>query len=314
MAKIDINKAFSGAVTSENRKKTANNATSLMTGGVYVFDKSKLDIRSIPIEKIRPRVVNEFLQSNIENLSQSIKLYGLINPLSVVYHEEDDTYIISSGHRRYLALKQLHEQYPNDKLYSKVDCAVYEVTEDSFKLAQGLPYITPEQEEGIYRDSNLENRQLTYPEVARQIRYILKKFDDPDYVDRMRERAAEQGIVTRSFDYNKTKLIMSVLSDQNYDGWNKETIRQYLKIKDAGREDLLNRIENGEMAVYTAYKQVVEDQKQTRHRKTNKLSLLKKGVAAFVKEAEKREYSRREIEEINGLIRELQAIVEKSGN
>ena len=311
MPKININSAFNQtSMADDNRKKAANNATSFLTSGVFENDKSKLDVKSVPIEKLRPRETNEFEQTGIDKLAQSIRLYGLINPLSVVYHEEEDVYIISSGHRRYLALKQLHEEYPNDDTYKHIDCAVYEVTTDRFKLAQGLPYITPEQEEGIYRDSNLENRQLTYSEVARQIRYLVKKFDDEDYVDRLRARAKEQGVITRLADYNKTKLILSVLSESHYDGWKTETIRQYLKIVESGQEELLDAIENNEMTVYAAYKKVVLDANQTRKRKTNRLPGLKKKVTEFAREAETRKYTDQELNQIQELISTLQVILD----
>ena len=313
MPKIDINSALNDETT-RNRKRMANEATSFITGGVndFLMDRSKLQVKSIPIEKLRAREINEFSEVDISTLAESIRLYGLINPLSVVHHEGDDFYIVSAGHRRLKALQTLHEEYPEDKAYQEIDCAVYEVTEDSFKLAQGLPYITPEQEEGIYRDSNLENRQLSYEDVAKQIRVILNKFDDPEYLKRIREHALKSGIKTRESDTNKVKLIESVLAGQNYQGWSRETIRQILKVKEAGREDLIDQIVSDGLPVNNAYKQMLKDVKRVRVRKTNKISALKTAVEEFEVEAEHRIYNQKEIEQIQKYIGILQSIVDNN--
>lgn len=314
MPKANINSAFaSRAMADEGRKKSASHATSIMTAGFdsLVLDRSKLDVRSIPIEKIRPREVNDFSITNIDSLAESIRFYGLINPLSVVHHPDEDIYVISSGHRRYEALKRLHSEYPNDEAFSSIDCAVYEITTDSFKLAQGLPYISPEQEEGIYRDSNLENRQLTYTEVARHIRYLVHRFEDADYVAKLRAHAEELGVPTRAADYDKAKLIMQVLSESRYEGWNRETIRQYLKVQEAGREDLLDLIEDGSITVFRAYKTAIAETNKSRNRKTNKIAALKKSVNAVLKESETRTYTEAEKDTVKQLIRTLEEILER---
>ncbi len=313
MPKVNINSAFAArSMTDEGRKKAASHATNLMTAGFdsVILDRSRLDVRSIPIEKIRPREVNEFSITNIESLAESIRIYGLINPLSVVHHEDEDIYYISSGHRRYEALKLLHNTYPADEAYSNIDCAVYEMTTDAFKLAQGLPYITPEQEAGIYRDSNLENRQLTYTEVAHHIRYLVNRFEDPEYVEKLRAHAEEMGVPTRAADFDKAKLIAQVLSESRYEGWNRETIRQYLKVQEAGREDLLDLIEDGSITVFRAYKTAIAETNKSRNRKTNKISALKKSVNAVMKEAETRKYSEAERDTVRQLIEQLKEILE----
>ena len=169
MPKVDIKAALSTEETeTANRRSMARKATSALLGGSGVFGMdeftlvSKLSVQSIPYIKIREREVNEFSDTaDIRSLAESIKLYGLINPLSVVHHTEDDTYVISAGHRRFKAITLLRNDYPDTDRYNNIDCAVYEITDDEFKLKQGLPYISKEQEVGIYLDSNLENRQLT---------------------------------------------------------------------------------------------------------------------------------------------------------
>ncbi len=104
---------------------------------------------------------------------------GIIRRLQFFYRPDKDIYIISTGYRWYKAIGTLGEQFPHDERFKTIDCAVYEVTDDQFKLKQALPYIIREQEEGIYRDSNLENRQLSYEDVVKQIRYIIHEEYEP---------------------------------------------------------------------------------------------------------------------------------------
>ena len=304
MPKVDITAALKTDDTeTKNRRNMARKATSSLLGGFSLSEDfaspSKLQVQSVPFEKIREREVNEFsLEADIITLAESIRLCGLINPLSVVHHTDEDIYVISSGHRRYKA----------------IDCAVYEVTEDPFQLKQGLPYISKDQEEQIYRDSNLETRQLSYEDVARQIRYIVTRFEDPDYFQKCRDNLEEKGIKTYTAHTDRVKVITSVLGTQNYAGWGRESIRKYLIIMDADRNDLLDQIENGEIKLDRAYKTVVADEKKSRNRKTNKITALRAAVNDFAKEAEKREYSASDIEEIRHYIEVLTDIVNNNSS
>lgn len=311
MPKLDLNKAFATQNT-EDRKKIANSATTLLTAGGTDFnnDKSLLDVKSIKLDRIVEREINDFAQDNIDSLAHSIEQYGLINPISVVHDELKDTYTISSGHRRYKAMCQLHQEYPDYKDYENIDCAVYELTSDKFKLKQGIPYISKEQEQGIYRDSNLESRQLSYSDVAHQIRHLVEKFDDPIYIQKLRENALKNGVKTRNADFDKAKLIINVLSTQKYSGWKRESIRMYVKIYENHREDLMDAIESGEMKVSAAYKSMIEEQNLSRKRKTNKIIELSRAVESIKKESESREYSKEEKTQIREIVETLLGLIE----
>ena len=320
MPKVDINAALtSDTQVSSNRRGMARKATNALLGGLgngisdMFSQDSMLRVQAVPFEKIREREINDFSDdADINSLAESIRLYGLINPLSVVHHPEEDIYVISAGHRRYKAVSILRNQYPHDERYKTIDCAVYVVTDDDFKLKQGLPYITKEQEEGIYRDSNLESRQLSYEDVAKQIRHIVHRFDDPSYLKFVRDNLEKQGIRTYTTHTDKVKLIVNVLSTQKYSGWSRETIRQYLQIMDAERDDILDQIENNGLRVSAGYKIMTADAKKNRNRKTTKITSLRKAVSQFSKEAETRVYSKDEIKEIKGYIEVLQGIIDKN--
>ena len=316
MPKVDIKAAFQTDTTeANNRRSMARKATGALLGDFGLGDDfammAKLKVESIPYEKLKKRDINEFSDTaDISPLAESIRLYGLINPLSVVHHQDTDEYIISAGHRRYKAIGRLRELYPNDKRYDTVDCAVYEVTDDEFKLKQGLPYITKEQEEGIYRDSNLQNRQLSYEDVAKQIRYIYKRLDDESFLTNVINDLNEQGVSFKVSKQDKVKIIINVLSTQQYAGWSRETIRKYTVIMDSGREDLIDQIVSLELKVDAAYKQLVKDEKKTRTRKTTKITALRTAMSDFLEEARKRRYSVEDVTELKKYIKELTEIVD----
>ena len=144
-------------------------ASQLIASGVgnFVNDSPDVPVRLIPIEHIHPREINDFELSNIPTLAESIEQFGLIDPISVIHRIGDgEDYTIVAGHRRYTAFKLLHTQHPEEERFTRIPACVYELTDDESLLQRGLPYIDASTEEELYRDSNLQSRQLSYTEVA----------------------------------------------------------------------------------------------------------------------------------------------------
>lgn len=81
-------------------------------------------ITMIPIEELRPNGGNFYDTSNFEDLADSIELNGLLEPLCVFRRGQGTgSYVIFSGHRRYLAL---HSLYKKDRArWNEVPCIVY---------------------------------------------------------------------------------------------------------------------------------------------------------------------------------------------
>lgn len=66
----------------------------------------KTNILKIDIDDIIPNDKNVLSTDDIDELAESIHKDGLLNPLKV-YKNEDGTYELFGGHRRYLALKKI---------------------------------------------------------------------------------------------------------------------------------------------------------------------------------------------------------------
>ena len=81
-------------------------------------------ITMIPITELRPNGGNFYDTSNIADLVDSIELNGLLEPLCVFRRGQGTgSYVIFSGHRRYLAL---HLLYKKDRArWNEVPCIVY---------------------------------------------------------------------------------------------------------------------------------------------------------------------------------------------
>lgn len=303
------------SILTQSRAEMGRKAASPFVGnGIPDLEKeTSVPVRSIPLDKIKEREKNEFSESSTVELENSIYEYSLINPIAV-YHEDgnDNEFIISSGHRRFKAYKDLHKTYPDDQRFKSIDCRVYVLTDNKSKLLMGFPFISREQEESIYKESNLLSRQLTYADVARQIRGIITRLDDEQYKENIRKLAESQGMKLYS-EPDRVKLIISVLSSQNYQGWKRETIRQYLKIYDSGNKEILDRIESDpNYKVKTAYKELIEKQKNGRKRKTNKITSLKKSFDAFKNESKTRKYTENEIDKLQVIVNDLQKIIDEN--
>lgn len=312
MPKPDLTAAFANEEkrSEKSKQKMVMDATQFFTGQTILSGLPSADEMAIPLEKIKPREVNEFEDVKFSMLEESIYTYGLIQPIIVTKHANDDFYVICSGHRRYNAVTALHNEHPDDHRFDTIDCIVYEVTEDPALLAKNEKYISAETEDAIYRETNLQSRQLRYSEVAKQIRYILKRIEDPVYYQKAKKMLEEES-GTRKYgeEISEIKLITSVLAAQNYQGWSREKIRQYLVIRDTGREDLLDRIEDGE-SVYSIYKTIVKPRKRSKSAKT-----LISGMAVAADDlngllSEGIELSRKEKENIQSIIEYLNEILE----
>lgn len=81
-------------------------------------------ITMIPITELRPNGGNFYDTSNFEDLADSIELNGLLEPLCVFRRGQGTgSYVIFSGHRRYLAL---HLLYKKDRArWNEVPCIVF---------------------------------------------------------------------------------------------------------------------------------------------------------------------------------------------
>ena len=121
--------------------------------------KTKTEIELIPFVDI---IIDERARrkyEKIEDLADSIKKQGLINPLTVMRQENgEEPYTLLCGGRRYKALQQLRNEDP--LAWQLVPCTVYDYTSDTRerKLVELV--------------ENIQREQLTWQEQHRLVKAI----------------------------------------------------------------------------------------------------------------------------------------------
>lgn len=133
--------------------------TELETGLSFLPDNEKFDktiILKIDIDDIIPNDKNVLSTDDIDELAESIHKDGLLNPLKV-YKNEDGTYELFGGHRRYLALKKLVDD--DDDFDPEVSCIVYKRPAD--ELRERLQII----QDNAQRDMTQDDRKKLFIEL-----------------------------------------------------------------------------------------------------------------------------------------------------
>ena len=191
-------------------------------------------ITMIPITELRPNGGNFYDTSNIGDLVDSIELNGLLEPLCVFRRAQGTgSYVIFSGHRRYLAL---HLLYKKDRArWNEVPCIVFpdphdanretvmlihanstgrvlsnwEKAEQALRLKKALVAMREGGAElpGRIRDLVAEEMQMSASKLAR-LEAIGNNLKFPGFAD-----AWKHGRLSESVAYEISKLPMDKQAD-----------------------------------------------------------------------------------------------------
>lgn len=141
-------------------------------------------ITLLPVRKIFPNENNFYDTTNIDELVNSILMYGLLDPITVRPSGDSEGYVIISGHRRHRAVvKILDEQLAEDpSRFESVPCIIREPKDELL-------------EELMLIQANSATRVLTSAEVGKQaerverLLYELKE-QGYEFPGRMRDNVA----------------------------------------------------------------------------------------------------------------------------
>ena len=321
-----------------NLDMKANKITepNLAYGGSTIpeFDPSKAiedmitsgKIFQIDLEQIKPRQTNDFKMISNVTLKKSILEIGLISPI-IVRKSDNNKYIIISGHRRFNTYKDiladlriekeslgklnLSTQEIQQKIdkYSKIPCIVFTVVEKQSDLyGTDSQYITLEQEEKMYKASNLENRQISSEDLTKHIMYFYDMINnDKEYKDQILEKMNEGG-KRKATKLNMPKAIASIITNDL--GFNVAPISiwRYLSIVESKEnypklnKILVERLENKEKikTVYNDYKMAIDiynDDELETEEKREYITRIEKGQN--IKEVYNEAYNIKESANIN---------------
>lgn len=116
----------------------------------------KTNILKIDIDDIYPNELNIMSTEDIDELAESIKKDGLINPLKV-YKNNDGSYELLGGHRRWLAIKKLVDE--DDDYDPEVNCIVLSRPDD--KLREQMQII----QDNAQRDMSSEDKKNLFQKL-----------------------------------------------------------------------------------------------------------------------------------------------------
>lgn len=180
--------------------------------------ESKLDtdeIQHIGLERIRCNAGNFYAVENVDDLVDSIKLTGLLQPLLVVPAEDGDFRLIS-GHRRFKAIRQLYEE-SNFTDWEKAPCIVLPDPKSA------------DREQLMLIHANSTGRVLSGAEIQRQgreIREILVRMKEEgvEIPGRLRDVVAEQMQISSSrlarLDAIENKIVVPGIRE----AWEKDAL------------------------------------------------------------------------------------------
>lgn len=116
----------------------------------------KTNILKIDIDDIHPNELNIMSTEDIDELAESIKKDGLINPLKV-YKNNDGSYELLGGHRRWLAIKKIVDE--DDDFDPEVNCIVLSRPDD--KLREQMQII----QDNAQRDMTSEDKKKLFQKL-----------------------------------------------------------------------------------------------------------------------------------------------------
>ena len=210
-------------------------------------------ILEIPLSLLQPFSGNRILRmSAIPQLAQSIERTRLIHPIAVAEDlENDNRYIVLSGHRRTEAYRLLNKKYPSGE-YSKIKAIV--VTDKEAKNIEKL--------KKIWIDANIETRKLTLPEIINLIDMFLTT------ISGMSEREARETINQmkgleldedkfnqlrpRAKMINKAEYIYEQFKNLDITEWSVSSIRNYIHVAEKGIDEVRQAFLESKIPLYIA--------------------------------------------------------------
>ena len=177
------------------------NLADFLPGTGNVSNLDTMEISLIPWENIRANDANFYIVGNVEDLRNSIQMHGLLDPITVTPDEEDDRYLLISGHRRFKAWGLLRQEDP--ERYEKIPAMIRRFES---KALSELALIM----------ANSATRVLTPAELSRQAERVERLFYDLkeagyEFPGRMRDQVAAACKVSAS-KLARLKVIREKLS------------------------------------------------------------------------------------------------------
>lgn len=237
-------------------------------GNSEQLNKSLISYHEVPLEDITPRPINNYTQSRIERLAESIRATNgrLIFPIVIVKpsdlpddseilkkYKEDGVdvtrikYVLVAGERRYRAFL-LNRELKQKELDEKGSSAINPyntITANILTKQEAL------NEQIYYKDSNDQARQLTPIEGLIHLKDITARINtNEDKRNCLIEMYGEENVVKdadmAARDFRLDKYIIYYLSKElGIEGWSESTVRAYLQVINKCDQKVIDEILSG---------------------------------------------------------------------
>ncbi len=209
-------------------------------------DVVKMNIVNIEREKINKNPKNKYKIGEIDTLAESIKIYGIVNPLNV-RRNSDGTYTLLGGERRITAIDKLIEDpnVPDWNEYTLIPCVIKDLDKIKLPISDEMKekyaIVTTNKEARKYTDSDRYYEMQAWKEIIEELRSNgVEMLNDVD------EDGEENSIQIKG---EKTMDILSKVT-----GMSRGQVQRYDKVEKKAEPELLNAMLDDNISVGVAEK------------------------------------------------------------
>ena len=139
-------------------------------------DTVKMELTHIPRNQILKNPDNKYSIQGIDQLKESIRAYGLINPINVKPKDADNRYMVLGGERRLTAIDELvaDPDVPEWNQYTLIPCVIKDVRDINLKLSEKnkerYALITTNMNQRKYTDADVYMEIKEWKEIITELR------------------------------------------------------------------------------------------------------------------------------------------------
>lgn len=237
--KKELEREQAGRMAGEETVRAGDGLLSEMSRGSVL-----MKITNLPREKIKKNPKNKYSISGIPELAESIKQYGLVQPLHIM-PEQDGTYMLLGGERRLTAIDRLiaDPDVPEWNGETLIPCVVKGIEDVKLDLSpdnkERYAILTTNRESREYTDGD---RYMEIEEWKKIIGELREK--GVEYISRLDEDGKEEKVAIKG---EKTRNILSKTT-----GVSVGQLHKYETVTRKGSEELQAALMGGRISVGVA--------------------------------------------------------------
>lgn len=208
----------------------------------------KMELTQIPREKIQKNPKNKYSIKGIDSLAESIRVYGLGEPLNVKALP-DGNYMLLGGERRITAIDRLidNEEIRDWNEYTLIPCVVKDIEKIKLDLSkenkEKYAILTTNKEQRVYSEADKYNEIQDWKEIIAELRD-----NGVETITTTDEDGNDKIIQIRG---EKTRDIL-----ENVTGMSRGQINKFEKVEKKASPSLLNAMLENNISVGVAEKAV----------------------------------------------------------